>query len=97
MSAPQIGSGLRSAVGIGYRAAIDTWTRANLDRFDVREITVDHCIHGGGERSAIFDLVGRIPLTAHGVGFRSAPMRRSTSPIRIKRLQSRRAPQGARL
>jgi uncharacterized protein len=56
-------------VGIGYRAAIGDWTRANLDRFDVLEITVDHCIYGSKQQqSAIFDLVGRIPLTAHGVG-----------------------------
>jgi uncharacterized protein (UPF0276 family) len=54
---------------MGYRAAISDWTRENLDRFDVLEITVDHCIYGGRrQQSAIFDLVGRIPLTAHGVG-----------------------------
>jgi uncharacterized protein (UPF0276 family) len=59
----------RCRVGIGYRTAIDDWTRQNLDRFDVIEITVDHCIYGGkSQQSAIFDLVGRIPLTAHGVG-----------------------------
>jgi uncharacterized protein (UPF0276 family) len=57
------------AIGIGYRWAIDAWTRANLARFDVLEITVDHCISGGrATRAAIFDLVGQIPLTAHGVG-----------------------------
>jgi uncharacterized protein len=57
------------AIGIGYRAAIHDWTRENLDRFDVLEITVDHCIFTGkAQRSAIFDLVGRIDLTAHGVG-----------------------------
>jgi len=57
------------AVGIGYRAAIDNWTRENLDHFDMLEITVDHCIVGGeAQRLAIFDLVGRIPLTAHGIG-----------------------------
>src|SRR5215471_13877747 len=57
------------AVGVGYRSAIDDWTRENLDRFDVLEITVDHCLAGSRSlRSAIFDLVGRIPLTAHGVG-----------------------------
>ena len=57
------------AIGIGYRAAIDEWTRGNLDRFDVLEITVDHCMTASKTlRSAIFDLVGRIPLTAHGVG-----------------------------
>ena len=57
------------AVGIGYRAAIDEWTRENLQRFDVLEITIDHCIHGSDRRRAeIFDLVGQIPLTAHGIG-----------------------------
>lgn len=56
------------AVGIGYRAPIGDWTRANLDRFDVLEITVDHCLYNGpSQQSAIFDLVDRIPLTAHGV------------------------------
>jgi uncharacterized protein len=57
------------AIGIGYRAPIDTWTRRNLARFDVIEVTVDHCLFAGAAtREAIFDLVGRIPLTAHGVG-----------------------------
>jgi uncharacterized protein len=59
----------RGRVGIGYRTALDHWTRQNLDRFDVLEITVDHCIYGGeSQQAAIFDLVDRIPLTAHGVG-----------------------------
>ena len=57
------------AVGIGYRSAIAEWTRDNLNRFDVLEITVDHCIYGGPRvGQPIFDLVGRIPLNAHGVG-----------------------------
>jgi uncharacterized protein (UPF0276 family) len=57
------------AIGIGYRAPIDRWTRDNLARFDVIEITVDHCLFAGATtREAIFDLVGQIPLTAHGVG-----------------------------
>jgi uncharacterized protein (UPF0276 family) len=57
------------AVGLGYRSAIADWTRANLHRFDVLEVTVDHCIHGGrAQQAEIFDLVGRIPLNAHGVG-----------------------------
>ena len=56
-------------VGIGYRTALARWTRANLPQFDVLEITVDHCIHGSSaQRAEIFDLVGRIPLNAHGVG-----------------------------
>ena len=59
----------RPMVGIGYRASLDAWTRANLHQFDVLEITVDDCIFGSRRRqSAIFDLVGRVPLTAHGVG-----------------------------
>jgi len=59
----------RPAVGIGYRSAIHDWTCKNLHRVDALEITVDHCLSGGAAlRSAIFDLVGRIPLTAHGVG-----------------------------
>jgi uncharacterized protein (UPF0276 family) len=59
----------RPTVGIGYRTVIDEWTRANLARFDVLEITVDHCMFGGeATRDAIYDLVGRIPLTAHGIG-----------------------------
>jgi hypothetical protein len=57
------------AIGIGYRAAIGNWTLENLDRFDVLEITVDHCIFGGKSlRASVFDLAGRIPMTAHGVG-----------------------------
>jgi uncharacterized protein (UPF0276 family) len=58
-----------TAVGIAFRCAIAAWTRANLWRFDLLEITVDHCIHGSrSQRDEIFDLVGRIPLTAHGIG-----------------------------
>jgi hypothetical protein len=57
------------AVGIGYRRHIDEWTRANLEHFDVLEITLDHCMTGNeASRAAIFDLVGQIPLTAHGIG-----------------------------
>jgi uncharacterized protein (UPF0276 family) len=57
------------AIGIGYRATIGRWTRENLEYFDVLEITVDHCINGSkAVEAAIFDLVGRIPLTAHGIG-----------------------------
>jgi uncharacterized protein (UPF0276 family) len=64
-----ITGGTLPAVGIGYRAVIDSWTRENLHRFDVLEITVDHCIAASKTlKAAIFDLVGQIPLTAHGVG-----------------------------
>src|SRR5205807_5378253 len=57
------------AVGIGYRWSIDAWTRANLAQFDLLETTLDHCLAGSEtSRAAIFDLVGRIPLTAHGIG-----------------------------
>jgi uncharacterized protein (UPF0276 family) len=57
------------AIGIGYRYSIDDWINVNLNRFNVLEITLDHCF-GGNEasRAAIFDLVGQIPLTAHGIG-----------------------------
>jgi uncharacterized protein len=59
----------RPAVGVGYRWSIDDWTRDNLAQFDVLEITVDHCIYGGArQRAAIEALVGRVRLTAHGVG-----------------------------
>jgi uncharacterized protein (UPF0276 family) len=56
-------------VGIGYRYEIADFIRANLARFDVLEITLDHCLGGSAaSRAAIFDLVGQIPLTAHGIG-----------------------------
>ena len=59
----------RILVGLGYRSAISSWTRANLPRFDVLEVTVDHYINGGlAQREETLGLVGRIPLTAHGVG-----------------------------
>jgi uncharacterized protein (UPF0276 family) len=62
-------AGAHPAVGIGYRRNLDQWTRANLARFDVLEITLDHCLAGSeATRAAIFDLVGQIPLTAHGIG-----------------------------
>jgi len=57
------------SIGLGYRPPIANWTRENLDQFDVLEITVDHCIAGGKVvQSAIFNLVGQIPLLAHGIG-----------------------------
>jgi uncharacterized protein (UPF0276 family) len=62
-------AGAHPAVGIGYRWIIDAWTRTNLDRFDVLEVTLDNfMVRGEAARAALFDLVGRIPLTAHGIG-----------------------------
>src|SRR5262249_49977996 len=38
------------------------------------EITVDHCISSGElVASEIFDLVGQIPMTAHGIGLSIGP------------------------
>lgn len=57
------------AIGFGYRRHIHGWTLANLKRFDVLEVTLDHCMVGSDAAKAmIFDLVGEIPLTAHGIG-----------------------------
>lgn len=57
------------AVGIGYRSAIGEWICANLKCFDLLEVTIDHCIYGSAtQRAEIFDLVGRIPINAHGIG-----------------------------
>lgn len=59
----------RPLIGVGYRGGIAAWLRANLCRFDVIEITVDHCLYGGSsQRDEIYDLVGQISLTAHGIG-----------------------------
>ena len=56
-------------VGLGYRSQLDRWIRANLASFGVLEVTLDHCLAGGeATRAPIFDLVGKIPLTAHGIG-----------------------------
>jgi uncharacterized protein len=65
---PMVNSKPSPAIGIGYRQVIGDWTRENLPHFDVLEITLDHCIASSSSASAIFDLVGRIPLTAHGIG-----------------------------
>lgn len=57
------------SVGLGFRIPIARWTLANLDQFDVLEVTVDHYIRGGeSARKAIRNLVGRIPLVLHDVG-----------------------------
>jgi uncharacterized protein (UPF0276 family) len=57
------------AVGLGFRLPIWRWIFEHLERFDVLEITVDHYIHGGDRTRCILrELVGQIPLLAHGVG-----------------------------
>ena len=62
-------SPVRTLIGIGFRVPIARWTLANLHRFDVLEVTVDHYIHGGDfTRRTIRNLVDRIPLVLHGVG-----------------------------
>ena len=62
-------SDLSPLIGIGFRIPIARWTLANLHRFDVLEVTVDHYIRGGEyARKAIRNLVDRIPLVLHGVG-----------------------------
>jgi len=66
MMAPQRGCTCVRAVSICYGVASRVRTRAHLDRLDVLEVTADHC--HAAQRSAIFDLAGRIPLTTHGVG-----------------------------
>jgi hypothetical protein len=59
----------KAAVGLGFRFEIASWTKDHLDQFDVPEITVDHYIYGSHEAKAVLrDLVGRVPLVAHGVG-----------------------------
>jgi uncharacterized protein len=59
----------RAAVGFGYRHVIHEWTSENLACFDLLEVTVDHCLAGSPRRrEAIFEFVGRVPLTAHGIG-----------------------------
>jgi uncharacterized protein (UPF0276 family) len=59
----------RPHVGLGYRDRIDGWIAANLARFEVLEVTLDNCLFGGEAAcAAVFGLVGKIPLTAHGIG-----------------------------
>lgn len=56
-------------VGIGYRHPIGDWIRANLDRFDVLEVTVEHFIYGNTQVRAMLEhLARRVPIAAHGVG-----------------------------
>lgn len=56
-------------IGLGYRDRIDGWIAANLARFEVLEVTLDNCMfRGEASHAAVFDLVGKVPLTAHGIG-----------------------------
>ena len=57
------------AIGIGYRTVIDDWTR------EISRASISSGHHKslqsrrrGRLRTAIYDLVGRIPLTAAGIG-----------------------------
>ncbi len=58
------------AIGIGYRTVIDDWTRDNFSRASIssRSPWIIACSAARRLRTAIYDLVGRIPLTAHGIG-----------------------------
>jgi uncharacterized protein (UPF0276 family) len=59
----------RPKIGMGFRVPIMQWTMENIHHFDVFEITIDHYVYGGDRtRSKLKNLVGRIPLVAHGVG-----------------------------
>ena len=56
-------------MGIAYRFPLRGWIKAQLSAFDVLEITVDHFLScDAAERAAMVDLVGRVPMTAHGIG-----------------------------
>lgn len=56
-------------IGIGYRGALHDWIVKHLHRFDVLEVVVDHYLSGGPVfRRGIQSLIGKIPMTAHGIG-----------------------------
>ena len=62
-------TGYVPGVGIGFRMPIRDWTIANLECFDVLEVTIDHYFSGGPTtRRAILDLADRTPMSAHGIG-----------------------------
>jgi uncharacterized protein (UPF0276 family) len=57
------------AIGAGFRREVLNDIRANLDEFDVFEITVDHYIHGSPRvRDRILEVADRKPVVVHGVG-----------------------------
>jgi uncharacterized protein len=59
----------RPLLGIGYRADIHDWTVDHLERFGTLEVTVDHVLWGGQRfREWLSELIGRVPLYAHGIG-----------------------------
>lgn len=56
-------------IGIGYRYPLHDWTVEHLACFDVLEIVVDHYLTGGPTyRDGLASLVGKVPMTAHGIG-----------------------------
>ena len=56
-------------IGIGYRYPLHDWTVEHLARFDVLEVVVDHYMTGGPTyRDSLGALLGKVPMTAHGIG-----------------------------
>jgi hypothetical protein len=64
-------------------ATVPRWPngRAHLDRFDVLEITADHCIHGGAAQRALI-LSDASPSTRMASGFLSARIRHRSNTNR---------------
>jgi uncharacterized protein (UPF0276 family) len=57
------------SLGISYRAPIHNWTIANLDLFDVIELTLDHCFWASPLGLArIRQLADSVPFIGHGIG-----------------------------
>ncbi len=57
------------AIGAGFRRDVWSEIRANIDEFDVFEITVDHYIYGSPRvRDRILEIADRKPVVVHGVG-----------------------------
>ena len=56
-------------VGTGLRREAWAEIEANLDEFDVFEVTADHYVHGSARaRERFEDMAARKPIVAHGVG-----------------------------
>jgi uncharacterized protein (UPF0276 family) len=57
------------AVGAGFRREAWADIQANLDAFEVFEITVDHYVYGSPRvRERILEIAARRPVVVHGVG-----------------------------